>query len=82
MKTHFSFLRVNVSMINLNTAEGRQVYSQEIEKNSIIALRAFLSLALEVLNMWKILCDHQFHIVLHVRSHLFLNGLIVKAYIF
>lgn len=53
-------------MFNLNTGEGRQLYSQELEKNSIIALREFLGITLEVLNMWKILCDHQFHIVLHV----------------
>jgi hypothetical protein len=38
----------------------------ELEKTSMAALKNFLSQSIEVLGMWKILCDHQFHIILHV----------------
>ncbi|CAG7786478.1 unnamed protein product [Allacma fusca] len=57
--------RVNVTPTSMNTPDARRALNQEQEKNSIAALRNFLSLTLEVLGMWKLLCEHQFHIVLH-----------------
>ncbi|ODN01638.1 hypothetical protein Ocin01_05049, partial [Orchesella cincta] len=47
---------------NINVTDGR--HAHDLERNSLAALKNFLSITLEVLGMWKILCDHQFHIVL------------------
>ncbi|CAL8074629.1 unnamed protein product [Orchesella dallaii] len=49
---------------NINVSDGRQLHAHDFERNSLAALKNFLSITLEVLGMWKILCDHQFHIVL------------------
>ncbi len=48
------------------TPDGRRLMNYELEKTSMAALKNFLSQSIEVLGMWKILCDHQFHIILHV----------------
>lgn len=55
----------------MSLSEGRQLQMNEFERNSLAALKSFISMSLEVLGMWKILCDHQFHIVLQVRFKFF-----------
>ena len=58
-------LNINPGQMNA-TPEGRRLMNYELEKTSMASLKNFLSQTLEVLGMWKILCDHQFHIVLQV----------------
>lgn len=39
----------------------QELYAQE--KKSLLALKSFVSRASEVLNLWKMLYDHQFNLV-------------------
>lgn len=40
-----------------------QLEAQLEEKTSLLALKSFVSHACEVLGLWKILCEHQFHVI-------------------
>lgn len=40
-----------------------QLEVQLEEKMSLLALKGFVSHACEVLGLWKILCEHQFHVI-------------------
>lgn len=35
----------------------------QAERCSLLNFRELLSLAVEVLSLWKILCEHQFHVI-------------------
>ena len=49
--------------------EGRRLLSYENEKNSLASLKILLTHTLEVLGMWKVLCDHEIHIILQVNIY-------------
>ena len=40
-----------------------QLEAQLEEKTSLLALKSFVSHSCEVLGLWKILCEHQFHVI-------------------
>ena len=40
-----------------------QMEAQLEEKMSLLALKTLVTHACEVLGLWKILCEHQFHII-------------------
>ncbi|KAK6639409.1 hypothetical protein RUM43_007682 [Polyplax serrata] len=45
------------------TQKNVQLEAQLEEKTSLLALKSFVSHACEVLGLWKILCEHQFHVI-------------------
>ncbi|KAJ4448862.1 hypothetical protein ANN_00253 [Periplaneta americana] len=49
--------------------------AQMEEKHSLDALKAFVAHTCEVLGMWRILCEHQFHVIASVLSKDFQNQL-------
>lgn len=60
----------NTSLINQTARTIRQPNQplQEFqieERQSIDALKAFVSQACEILGLWKILCEHQFHLLIN-----------------
>jgi nuclear pore complex protein Nup155 len=42
---------------------NREQEAQLEEKHSLDALKAFVAHTCEVLGMWRVLCEHQFHVV-------------------
>lgn len=55
------------------------------EKKSLQALKLFVGRANEILNLWKVLYDHQFHLVAvtlsAVRKFLLLNLIIIYLFL-
>jgi nuclear pore complex protein Nup155 len=47
---------------------SREQEAQLEEKRSLDALKVFVAHTCEVLGMWRILCEHQFHVVADVLS--------------
>jgi nuclear pore complex protein Nup155 len=45
---------------------NRDQEAQLEEKRSLDSLKAFMAHACEVLGMWRILCEHQFHVIVNV----------------
>lgn len=60
----------NTSVMNQTNRTMRQSNQalhdlQMEEKQSIDALKTFVSQACEILGLWKILCEHQFHLLIN-----------------
>jgi hypothetical protein len=47
---------------------NREQEAQLEEKRSLDALKAFVAHTCEVLGMWRILCEHQFHVIADMLS--------------
>ncbi|KAL3982870.1 Nup133 N terminal like family protein [Acanthocheilonema viteae] len=50
-------------IIDRETSNSRIEVASNFERRSLLSFRQLLSLSAEVLMLWKILCEHQFHVI-------------------
>lgn len=63
--------RTPLNCIRTPSQKNIQLEAQLEEKASLLALKSFVSHACEVLGLWKILCEHQFHIIAEMLDKVF-----------
>uniref|UniRef100_A0A0R3S103 Nucleoporin_N domain-containing protein n=1 Tax=Elaeophora elaphi TaxID=1147741 RepID=A0A0R3S103_9BILA len=55
-------------IIERDTSNSRTEVSSHSERRSLLSFRQLLSITAEVLMLWKILCEHQFHVIASLLS--------------
>jgi len=73
---------INLKQETTNTPEGLRLLTFDNEKSSMCCLKNLLGHALEVLGMWKVLCDHQINIILQVNHVIYVVLVFISPVIF